>query len=432
MRVAVAAEVARGERRVAATPETVAELLAARLDVVVQAGAGRHSHISDQLYSTAGARVMGTVKAESVDILLHVGPLHPAIADRMRPGSVVIGAVEPRRNLAAISAMASRGITSYSLALLSDDYAGEPVDAAGGQQYVSGYRAAIEAARASQHMMNMVFGAWGVVPAAKVVVLGAGLAGLSAADTMRKLGARVSIYDPAEDSHRDIHAAGAVAIDLGTARRTKSVHDGLASYVADADVLICTAGMDSRHPIPPITHTMLSAMRPGSVVVDIDGLVDTCPPGETSQVAIKGGGHADVISLDRPSRDAAATSSKLVAKALAAFTLAIAEDGKCSVLDPESDLGQACVTHDGHVIHDASRRDLMARSIPVNPQTPSAAAKGDTPAKTDTPAGDTAAHETTRAPEVNAAAAPESADPDQDTNVTDLTALESAKEASTS
>lgn len=357
---------ARGERRVAATPETVAELLAAKLDVVVQSGAGRHSHISDQAYSTAGARVMATVKAESVDILLHVGPLHPAIADRMRPGSIVIGAAEPRRNLAAISAMAARGITSYSLNLLSETHSGEPVDAEGGQRYVAGYRAAIEAARASHYMMNMVFGAWGVVPAAKVVILGAGLTGLSAADTMRKLGAKVSIYDAAEDSRRDIHAAGAVAIDLGTNQRTNSVHDGLASYVADADVLICTDGMDHNHPVPPITHSMLSAMRPGSVVVDTAGLVDTCPPGETTQIAIKGGGHADIISLDRPSRDAAATSSKLVANALAAFALAITQDEEPVPVDAEHHLGQACVTHDGHVIHDASRRDLMARSIPAN------------------------------------------------------------------
>src|SRR5262245_40047865 len=195
VRVLVPAETRQGERRVAAVPDSVARLAKAGLDVVVESGAGRYAHVTDDAFTAAGATVAAHPDWAAVDVLLHVSPPTPDQAGRLRRGCVTAGFLSPSANADGIRALAAAGAPSFSLELLPRISRAQSMDALTSQALVSGYRAALVAAEHLPSFFPLLMTAAGTIPPAKVLVLGAGVAGLQAIATAKRLGAVVEAYD---------------------------------------------------------------------------------------------------------------------------------------------------------------------------------------------------------------------------------------------
>lgn len=284
MQVAVPAETRPGERRVALVPEAAARLVQSGLEVVVEAGAGVTAYASDEAYRAAGARVeLGSVLDEA-DVVLSVRALDPVqIARHLRAGTVTISLLQPATELDAIVALRNRGVTSFSLDLLPRISRAQSMDALSSQALVAGYRAVLIAADRLPRFFPLAMTAAGTIPPATVLVLGAGVAGLQAIATARRLGAQVEAYDVRAAAADEVRSLGAQFVELplesqegagGYAREASE--DFLAKqraligkHVAAADVVITTAAIPGRTAPVLVTREMVHAMRPGSVVVDL-------------------------------------------------------------------------------------------------------------------------------------------------------------------
>ena len=296
MRVGVPAETQSGERRVALVPDAVPRLLAAGLDVVVEAGAGRHAFAGDDAYREAGATIAGDVLADS-DVVLSVGALSPAQIDRLRPGAITISFL-PNDDAELVQRLTERGITAFSMELVPRISRAQSMDALSSQALVAGYRCALVAAQRLPRFFPLFMTAAGTVAPAKVLVLGAGVAGLQAIATARRLGAVVQAYDVRAASADEVRSMGAAFIDIdlealegagGYARemtedRAQRQRELLTPYIADSDAVITTAAVPGRQAPMLITADMVAAMRPGSVVVDLaaesGGNCELSRPGE--------------------------------------------------------------------------------------------------------------------------------------------------------
>jgi len=343
MKVVVPAEVRTGEKRVAATPDTVTRLVRAGLDVVVEAGAGRHAHLSDDALAEAGASLApgGASLLAQADAVLHVSPLSPDQAAALPRGCITVGFLAPSANADGLRALASAGATSFSVELVPRISRAQSMDALTSQALVSGYRAALVAAERLPLFFPLLMTAAGTVPPANVLVLGAGVAGLQAIATAKRLGAVVEAYDVREASADEVRSMGAkfVQLDLealegsgGYARemgkdRARRQQELLAPYVAKADALITTAAIPGRAAPLLVTRAMVEAMKPGSVVVDLaaesGGNVEGSRPGE--EVAI--GGATVWGARDVPSQ-MPADASRLYARNLCDLLLLMTSDGE--------------------------------------------------------------------------------------------------------
>ena len=279
MRVVVPAEVLPGERRVAVLPDVVPSLTKAGLSVAVQRGAGVHALATDDAYAAAGADVVDTMDADAVDVLLHVRPLAPAVAARLRPGAITLGFCAPASELDGVRALAAAGVTSFAMELVPRITRAQSMDALTSQALVAGYRCVLEAAMRLPRFFPLFMTAAGTVPPAKVLVLGAGVAGLQAIATAKRLGAvverlrraarlrRRGAVDGRHVRHLDLEAvegAGGYARELSADRAVRQ-QELLAPHVAGADVLITTAAVPGRRAPVLVTAGMLAGMKPGSV-----------------------------------------------------------------------------------------------------------------------------------------------------------------------
>ncbi|GAB2689451.1 Re/Si-specific NAD(P)(+) transhydrogenase subunit alpha [Thalassiella azotivora] len=369
MRVAVPAETVPGERRVAVTPETAAQLVDAGLDVVVQAGAGVHASIPDTAYTDAGAQVVDAVDAAAVDVLLHVRPLHPRVPEKLRPGSLTIGFASPASELHTVAALRDARVTSFAMELVPRISRAQSMDALTSQALVAGYRCALEAAMRLPRFLPLFMTAAGTVPPARVLVLGAGVAGLQAIATAKRLGARVSGYDVRPASADEVRSMGATFVDLGleavegsggyaremSEDRAARQRELLAPHVADADVVITTAAVPGRAAPVLVTAPMLTGMRPGSVVVDLaaesGGNVEGSVAGEDLLVPLPDGGAVTLVGM----KDAASTmpvdASRLYAKNVANLLLLMTSDGQVVPDLADEVVAGSCLTHAGQVRH---------------------------------------------------------------------------------
>ncbi|HVN11180.1 MAG TPA: Re/Si-specific NAD(P)(+) transhydrogenase subunit alpha [Kineosporiaceae bacterium] len=368
MRVAVPAEVVPGERRVALVPDVVPSLTRAGLAVAVQARAGVHALAPDQAYRAAGADVVDTVDAADVDVLLHVRPLRTDVIAKLKPGAVTIGFCAPSTELEAVRVLAQAQVTAFAMELVPRISRAQSMDALSSQALVAGYRCVLEAAMRLPRFFPLFMTAAGTVPPAKVLVLGAGVAGLQAIATAKRLGAVVSAYDvrPASADevrsmggtfvHLDLEAvegAGGYARELSADRAVRQ-QELLAPYIADADVLITTAAVPGRRAPLLVTTGMLTAMKPGSVVVDLaaesggnvegtvagDDLVVDVPEGAVRLVGMKDA--ASTMPVD---------ASRLYAKNVTNLLLLMTKDG---VVTPDFDdevVAGTCLTKAGEVRH---------------------------------------------------------------------------------
>ena len=372
--VGVPAEVTPGERRVALVPAVLARLAPLGVGVAVQSGAGAGSFFSDDDYTAGGATVVtaaGKLFAQA-EILVKVRPPTAAEIALLRPGQVVVGLLEPARDLERLRALAGSGATSFALELLPRITRAQSMDALTSQASVSGYRAALMAASGLGRFFPMLTTPAGTIRPAKVLVLGAGVAGLQAIATARRLGASVEAYDVRPAAREQVESLGArfVALDLdasaagGYARelsadereRQEAV---LADHVAASDAVITTAAVPGRRAPLLVSAAMAGRMRPGSVIVDLaaesGGNCELTRPGET----VEHGGVRVIGPLDVPSA-LPVNASETYARNVADFLALLVHDGALTPAWDDEIVAGGLLTRDGAVVHEQTRSLLEA------------------------------------------------------------------------
>jgi len=316
MRVAVAKEIRAGEKRVALVPDIISKLTKAGLDVVIESNAGLASEYSDKQFNDAGAQVKSGDVLVGADVVLSVQPLTPAQIKTLKKGCITISFLSATTAAESIEAAVLAGVTAISLEMVPRISRAQSMDALTSQALCAGYKAALVAAELSPKFFPLLMTAAGTITPAKVVVLGAGVAGLQAIATAKRLGAVVSAYDVRPASADEVKSMGAKFITLelealegagGYARemtqeRANKQRELLTPYIAAADVLITTAAVPGRTAPILVTAQMVSQMAPGSVVVDLaaesGGNVEGSVAGEiiTNAKGVKIWGAKDVPS----------------------------------------------------------------------------------------------------------------------------------------
>jgi proton-translocating NAD(P)+ transhydrogenase subunit alpha len=284
MIVAVPKEVVAGERRVALVPELVPKLVALGLEVVVEPGAGMEAGFADTAYRDKGARLEADVLGRG-DVVLKVQPLTRAEIDRLKEGAVVIGFLAPYANAEGVRALAERRITAFAMELMPRITRAQPMDALSAMSTVAGYKAVLIAANHLPKFFPLLMTAAGTMTAARVFIIGAGVAGLQAIATSRRLGARVEAYDVRPAVKEQIQSLGArfveLPIEAGDAQDAggyakaqdesfyRRQREMMLKTVAATDVVISTAAIPGKRAPILITEEMVKAMPPGSAIVDL-------------------------------------------------------------------------------------------------------------------------------------------------------------------
>lgn len=385
MKLGIPRERHEGERRVAATPETVKQLAGLGLEVLIEAGAGAAAGHSDHDFAEAGARVVPDLVPGELDVLVHVRPLEPATAAALKRDAVTIGLASPSSELATVHALAEAGVTAFALELVPRISRAQSMDALSSQALVAGYRCVLEAAIRLPRFFPLYMTAAGTVPPARVLVLGAGVAGLQAIGTAKRLGARVSANDIRPASADEVASMGGtfIKLDLETAEasggyaRELSADRGalqrelLAPHIALADVLITTAAVPGRRAPLLVSLQMVQAMRPGSVVVDLaaesGGNVEGAVAGEDILVPTADGqGHVTLVGLKDAPSAMASDASRLYAKNVANLLALMIKDGTVSADFDDEVVAGACLTHEGAVRH-LPTAEALAALIPALP-----------------------------------------------------------------
>ncbi len=282
MRVAVPKEIKSGEKRVALVPDVIGKFTKLGYEVVIESGAGIHAQATDKDYEDAGAKVSSEVLKDA-DVVLSVQPLTPSQAANLKSGAVTISFLSPTNSVENIEALAKAGVTAFSMELVPRISRAQSMDALTSQALCAGYKAALVGAELSPRFFPLLMTAAGTVTPAQVLVLGAGVAGLQAIATARRLGAVVSAYDVRPSSADEVKSMGATFVDLNleslagaggyaremTEERAKQQQDLLTPYIAKSNVVITTAAVPGRTAPRLMTKAMVDSMSPGSVIVDL-------------------------------------------------------------------------------------------------------------------------------------------------------------------
>ncbi|QSI28480.1 Re/Si-specific NAD(P)(+) transhydrogenase subunit alpha [Variovorax sp. RKNM96] len=373
MLIGVPAETAAGETRVAVTPETVKKLVASGHIVRIQSGAGVAASVTDAAYQTAGAEITDQAGALSADMVLKVRTPSDAEAGLMKSGAVVIGMLNPF-DAAGLQRLASAGVTGFALEAAPRTTRAQSMDVLSSQANIAGYKAVMIAADRYQRFFPMLMTAAGTVKAARVVILGVGVAGLQAIATAKRLGAVIEASDVRPSVKEQIESLGGKFIEVSyDTDEEKEAAVGVGGYakpmppswlarqqvevakrVALADIVISTALIPGRAAPTLITEDMVKAMKPGSVIVDIaagkgpDGVGGNCPLSEADKTVVKHGvtivGETNLAAL------VAADASALYARNVLDFLKLIVTKEGALKIDLEDDIVAACrVTQDGQV-----------------------------------------------------------------------------------
>jgi NAD(P) transhydrogenase subunit alpha len=381
MRVLVLDQARPGERRVALVPDDVDRLKALGLEVAIVAGAGESALHPDHEYRAHGADVvpldLRTAALSRSDVVLSVRPLEPVDIARLSPGAVSLSFLQPVGDLTAITATADAGASALSFELIPRISRAQSMDALTSQALVAGYRAALVAADLLPRFFPLAMTAAGTIPPARVVVLGAGVAGLQAIATARRLGAVVSAYDVRASSADEVRSMGATFIDLdlevaegegGYARelaedRAARQRELLAPHIAAADAVITTAAVPGRPAPLLVTLDMVEAMKPGSVVVDLAAESGGNVEGSVAGDLVEAGPARIWGALDVPSQLPVHASQLLSANATAVLKLLTTEGVVALDLDDEIVAG-CCVVLGGEIRNEQS---LVALG-PIDPE----------------------------------------------------------------
>jgi NAD(P) transhydrogenase subunit alpha len=368
MKVAVTTETDPGEPRVAATPETVKKLIGLGAEVAVEPNAGVKSGILDADYANAGAKVASDA-ASGADIVLKVRRPSASELAGYKKGAVVVAIMDPYGNEAALKQMAAAGVVAFAMELMPRITRAQSMDVLSSQANLAGYRAVIDAAEEYGRALPMMITAAGTVPAAKVFIMGVGVAGLQAIATARRLGAIVTATDvrPAtkeqveslgakflaveDEEFKNAQTAGGYAKEMSKEYLAKQAAL-VAEHIKKQDIVITTALIPGRPAPKLVSKEMVASMRPGSVLVDLaverGGNVEGAKPGEVTQV-----GPAKIVGyLNVPGR-LAASASALYAKNLLTFleTLIDKKEKKLAINWDDELVQGTALTRDGAIVH---------------------------------------------------------------------------------
>ncbi len=400
MKAAVVKETAPGERRVALVPEGVTKLGRAGIEVLVERGAGEGAWLSDSLYADVGATILSAAELyQDADVILTVTRPSAEVVSLLRPGQAVIGMLGPLIYPELAAALAAQGVTAISLDRLPRTLSRtQPMDALSSQANVAGYKAALVAAAEFGRFFPMLITAAGTARPAKVLVLGAGVAGLQAIGTARRLGAVVSGYDVRPASKIEVESLGATFVELTagvsaageggyarelTAEERQAQQDELAGHIARHDVVITTAQVPGRRPPLLVTEDALKAMTAGSVIVDmgastLGGNVSGSRPGET----VVTGNGITIIGADNLPASMPTAASNAFSRNVATLLEYLTADGALAIDTSDEIQAGVVITHDGRVVQEgvaallAAQPDQAAAPGPAAPEQPEQAVPG--------------------------------------------------------
>jgi NAD(P) transhydrogenase subunit alpha len=368
MKIAVAAEVDPSEPRVAATPETVKKMIGLGAAVAVQPGAGVKSGILDADYTAAGATVAADALS-GADIVLQVRRPAAAELSKYRKGALVIAIMDPYGNDAALKAMADAGVTAFAMELMPRITRAQSMDVLSSQANLAGYRAVIDASAEYGRAFPMMMTAAGTVPAARVFIMGVGVAGLQAIATARRLGAVVTATDvrPAtkeqveslgakflaveDEEFKNAQTAGGYAKEMSKEYQAKQAAL-VAEHIKKQDVVITTALIPGRPAPRLVSKEMVASMKPGSVLVDLaverGGNVEGAKAGEVASV-----NSVKIVGFTNVAGRLAASASALYSKNLLTFLeiLVDKKDKKLAVNWDDEIVKATALTRDGAVVH---------------------------------------------------------------------------------
>jgi H+-translocating NAD(P) transhydrogenase subunit alpha len=367
MRIAVPVERQPGEARVALTPESVKKLAASGAEIAIEAGAGRKAGFLDEEYKAAGATLTDRASVLSgADVLACVNRPELADFDKLKPGAVIIGFLKPLDEPAALEPVISKRFTAFAVELVPRITRAQSMDALSSMATVAGYKAVIIAAEHLPRMFPLLMTAAGTVPPAKVLVLGAGVAGLQAIATARRLGAVVEAYDVRAAAGQDVKSLGAkfLEVDLGgiqtqdaggyakelSPEALKLGRDIVTKRAALSDVVITTAQVPGRKAPLMLTAEAVNGMRPGSVVIDLaastGGNCELTKPGET----VDHNGVSIFGPLNLPAT-VAGHASQLYSRNITSFLALIVDKGNLKIDMADEILKGACVAYQGGDVH---------------------------------------------------------------------------------
>jgi H+-translocating NAD(P) transhydrogenase subunit alpha len=371
MRIGLPKESAEGERRVALIPEVVRSLTDRELDVSVESGAGEASGHPDSEYAEAGARIASADDAWSADTVVKVAPPAAEEIARLERGSVLIGHLAPLTSPETNRALAEAGVTSFAMEAIPRITRAQSMDALSSQANTAGYAAALLAAREAGRFFPMMTTAAGTVAPARVLVLGAGVAGLQAIATAKRLGAVVSGFDIRRAAWEQIASLGGRPLELefipdaeaegGYARplteeENEQVRDALTDAAARHDVIITTALVPGRPAPLLITAEAVRGMAPGSVIVDLAGESGgNCELSEAGRTVVEDGVRV-IAPLNLPSEMATHASQLYANNVENLLQLLVDEHGELTLDFEDEIVAGACITHEGQIRHEAARK----------------------------------------------------------------------------
>jgi NAD(P) transhydrogenase subunit alpha len=377
VKVATPKERAQDERRVALVPDTATKLKAAGLDVSVEQGAGTAAFLSDDEYEKAGVAVVkdGPTLLKDADAVLKVQAPSLAEIDLFKQGAVLISFLQPATQGDIVLALAKRGVTAFSLELVPRISRAQSMDALSSQASAAGYKAVLMAATRLGKFFPMMMTAAGTVAPARVLVMGAGVAGLQAIATARRLGAVVSAYDVRPAVKEEVQSLGATFIELpletqegegGYAREQseeflRKQRELIGEHIAKSDVVITTAAIPGRRAPLLVTADMVRGMRSGSVIVDLaaetGGNVELTRAGEELEV-----GGVTIIGTRNVPSTMPLHASQLYARNVANLLLHLVKDGAINLDFADVITKGSCVTHGGEIVNERAKEALATPS----------------------------------------------------------------------
>ncbi len=371
MQVGIPKEIVSDERRIAAVPETVSKMTKAGTQVVIEAGAGKAAFIADQEFEASGATIAANAEVllSEADVLLKVNKPSIEEIQHMKPGAVLVTFLQPFVNPDIIKKLAERNITAFSMEMVPRITRAQRMDALSTMSTVAGYKAVLMAANSCGRFLPMLSTAAGTIPPAKVIVIGAGVAGLQAIATAKRLGAVVTAFDVRPGAGEQVKSLGAEFVSLevpheqaedagGYAKELspefyKKEQELIRKHSKEADIILTTALVPGKRAPILITEEMVREMKPGSVIVDL--AVEqggNCPLSELGKEVVKHG--VTIIGLLNIPSSMPVHASLLYARNILAFLNLISPDGKSVKIDLSDDIIKgSLITHNGEILHPA-------------------------------------------------------------------------------
>lgn len=359
-----------GERRVALVPPVVSALSKKGLEVVIESNAGLEAGISDGAFREAGARIVQETEAWESDILALVAPPSDEEIVRLASGAVVVGFMQPLDEPARIVRLADQGVTALAMELVPRISRAQKMDALSAMASLAGYKATLIAANRLPRFFPLLTTAAGTVRPANVTILGAGVAGLQAIATARRLGARVWGYDIREAAREEVKSLGAQFVELDLemedmqdeggyakalmAAKAEQQVELLVPHLAKSDVVITTALIPGRRAPTLVSEAAIKAMKPGSIVVDLAAATGgNCVLTEPDRVTTQHG--VQIIGYTNLPSTVPADASFLYARTISAMIGEFVKDGVFDTNFEDEIFKAACVCHEGQVVHERVR-----------------------------------------------------------------------------